>query len=41
MIENDYTLAWGLYAVAALGCLLVSLKPTGWMWRQHDAQWFA
>ncbi|MFP3499738.1 MFS transporter, partial [Pseudomonas sp. SIMBA_059] len=23
MTENDYTFAWGLYAVAALGCLLV------------------
>ncbi|UNT12388.1 MFS transporter [Pseudomonas sp. I3-I5] len=33
MIENDYTLAWGLYAVAALGCLLVGFKFTGWMWR--------
>ncbi|HDS1737030.1 MULTISPECIES: MFS transporter [Pseudomonas] len=33
MTENDYTLAWGLYAVAALGCLLVSFKLTGWMWR--------
>ncbi|MBK4990131.1 MFS transporter [Pseudomonas sp. S36] len=33
MIENDYTLAWGLYAVAALGCLLVGFKLTAWMWR--------
>ncbi|HDS1683011.1 TPA: MFS transporter [Pseudomonas putida] len=33
MIENDYTFAWGLYAVAALGCLLVGFKLTGWMWR--------
>ena len=33
MIENDYTLAWGLYAVAALGCLWVGFKLTGWMWR--------
>ncbi|WDY56751.1 MFS transporter [Pseudomonas sp. PSKL.D1] len=33
MTENDYTLAWGLYAVAALGCLLVGFKLTGWMWR--------
>ena len=23
MTEHDYTLAWGLYALAALGCLLV------------------
>ncbi|MGE7993904.1 MFS transporter [Pseudomonas sp. NPDC089554] len=33
MTENDYTLAWGLYAFAALGCLWVSFKLTGWMWR--------
>jgi predicted membrane protein len=33
MIENEYTFAWGLYAVAALGCLLVGFKLTGWMWR--------
>lgn len=33
MTENDYTLAWGLYAVAALGCLWVGFKLTGWMWR--------
>ncbi|WP_460416379.1 MFS transporter [Pseudomonas sp. microsymbiont 2] len=33
MTEHDYTLAWGLYAVAALGCLLVGFKLTGWMWR--------
>jgi len=33
MTENDYTFAWGLYAVAALGCLLVAFKLTGWMWR--------
>lgn len=33
MTENDYTLAWGLYLVAALGCLWVSFKLTGWMWR--------
>ncbi|HBK50998.1 MAG TPA: MFS transporter, partial [Pseudomonas sp.] len=33
MTENDYTFAWGLYAVAALGCLLVGFKLTGWMWR--------
>ncbi|BBH44883.1 MFS transporter [Pseudomonas sp. KU43P] len=33
MTENDYTLAWGLYAVAALGCLWVGFKITGWMWR--------
>ena len=33
MTENDYLLAWGLYAVAALGCLLVGFRLTGWMWR--------
>ncbi|WP_194792428.1 MFS transporter [Pseudomonas sp. UFMG81] len=33
MTEHDYLLAWGLYAVAALGCLLVAFKLTGWMWR--------
>ncbi|MCS3468470.1 hypothetical protein M2401_002197 [Pseudomonas sp. JUb42] len=33
MINNDYTIAWSLYAVAALGCLWVWLKLTGWMWR--------
>ncbi|MCE1114288.1 MULTISPECIES: MFS transporter [Pseudomonas] len=33
MTEHDYLLAWGLYAVAALGCLLVACKLTGWMWR--------
>ncbi|MBH3414581.1 MFS transporter [Pseudomonas putida] len=33
MIEHDYTFAWGLYAVAALGCLLVGFKLTGWRWR--------
>jgi len=33
MTENDYTFAWGLYAVAALGCLLVAFKVTSWMWR--------
>ncbi|TBU93407.1 MFS transporter [Phytopseudomonas dryadis] len=33
MIENDYLLAWGAYAIAALGCLLVWLRLTRWMWR--------
>ena len=33
MTDNDYLLAWGLYAFAALGCLLVWFKLTGWMWR--------
>lgn len=33
MTEYDYQLAWGIYAAAALGCLLVSFYFTGWMWR--------
>ncbi|MBV6288431.1 MFS transporter [Pseudomonas aegrilactucae] len=33
MTENDYLLAWGLYALAALGCLLVGFRLTAWMWR--------
>lgn len=33
MNEHDYLLAWGAYGVAALGCLLVSFRATGWMWR--------
>lgn len=33
MIENDYLLAWGAYAIAALGCLLVWFRITRWMWR--------
>ncbi|VVN94120.1 MFS transporter [Pseudomonas fluorescens] len=33
MTENDYLFAWGLYAFAALGCLLVWLRMTRWMWR--------
>ena len=33
MTENDYLLAWGAYLVAALGCLLVWFRLTGWMWR--------
>jgi len=33
MTENDYLIAWGLYAFAALGCLLVCMRMTGWMWR--------
>ncbi|MGY4532717.1 hypothetical protein ACVW0Y_001846 [Pseudomonas sp. TE3786] len=33
MNEHDYVLVWGLYAIAALGCLLVSFRLTGWMWR--------
>jgi len=33
MTENDYLLAWGLYALAALGCLAVGFRLTRWMWR--------
>lgn len=33
MTENDYLTAWGLYAIAALGCLLVWFAMTRWMWR--------
>lgn len=33
MTENDYLLAWGAYLIAALGCLLVWFRLTGWMWR--------
>lgn len=33
MTEHDYLLAWAVYAVAALGCLLVGFRMTGWMWR--------
>lgn len=33
MNEHDYVLVWAIYAIAALGCLLVSFRLTGWMWR--------
>ncbi|MGH8381117.1 MFS transporter [Pseudomonas sp.] len=33
MTENDYLLAWGFYALAALGCLAVGFRLTRWMWR--------
>lgn len=33
MTEQDYLLAWALYAIAALGCLLVWVRMTGWIWR--------
>ena len=33
MTENDYQLAWGIYAISALGCLLVWFYFTSWMWR--------
>ena len=33
MTENDYLIAWGCYAFAALGCLLVWFRLTRWIWR--------
>ncbi len=33
MIYDDYQLAWAIYAIAALGCLLVWFRLTAWMWR--------
>ncbi|WP_321834008.1 MFS transporter [Pseudomonas kulmbachensis] len=33
MTENDYLIAWGLYAFAAFGCLLVWCRLTRFMWR--------
>ncbi|MHB9422131.1 MFS transporter [Pseudomonas amygdali] len=33
MTENDYLIAWSVYAFAALGCLLVWFLMTRWMWR--------
>jgi predicted permease len=33
MSEHDYLLAWAGYVLAALGCLLVWFRMTGWMWR--------
>lgn len=33
MTEQDYLLAWAVYAVAALAALLVGLRITSWMWR--------
>jgi hypothetical protein len=33
MTEHDYLIAWAVYGVAALGCLWVCFKATGWMWR--------
>ncbi|XOV45285.1 MFS transporter [Pseudomonas sp. App30] len=33
MTENDYFLAWGIYAFAAFGCLMVWLRLTTWIWR--------
>lgn len=33
MNEHDYLLGWGAYAIAALGCLLIWFRMTGWIWR--------
>ncbi|WP_437880482.1 MFS transporter [Pseudomonas sp. LRF_L74] len=33
MNEQDYLIAWGAYGIAALGCLLVWMRMTGWIWR--------
>ncbi|EIK98244.1 hypothetical protein PMM47T1_03234 [Pseudomonas sp. M47T1] len=33
MTENDYFLAWGIYAFAAFGCLMVWMRLTTWIWR--------
>ncbi|MDY0205888.1 MAG: MFS transporter [Pseudomonas sp.] len=33
MTENDYQLAWVIYAVSALGCMLAWFYFTSWMWR--------
>ena len=39
MTEQVYLLAWGLYAIAALGCLLVWFRMTGWIWRWGWPNW--
>lgn len=33
MFENENLLAWAVYGIAALGCLLVWFRLTSWMWR--------
>jgi hypothetical protein len=33
MFDSDYSLAWTLYEIAALGCLLFWFRVTRWMWR--------
>jgi len=33
MNEPEYLLAWSCYIAAALGCLLIWLRLTAWMWR--------
>ncbi|MNJ64220.1 hypothetical protein D3C77_601640 [compost metagenome] len=42
MFENDYLLAWAIYAIAALGLLLVWMRMTRWMWRWlREPLWLA
>ena len=33
MFDSDYSLAWALYGIAALGCLLFWFRVTRGMWR--------
>lgn len=33
MIEHDYQFAWAVYLFGALGCLLVWMRITRWIWR--------
>jgi len=33
MTEQEYLIAWAIYAVAALLLLVVTFKATGWLWR--------
>lgn len=33
MFDSDYSFAWALYGLAALGCLLFWFRVTRWMWR--------
>lgn len=33
MTEQEYLIAWAVYAIAALLLLVVSFKATGWLWR--------
>ncbi|MDT3720313.1 MFS transporter [Pseudomonas oryzihabitans] len=33
MTEQEYLIAWAVYAIAALLLLVVTFKATGWLWR--------
>ncbi|KTS94708.1 MFS transporter [Pseudomonas oryzihabitans] len=33
MTDQEYLIAWAIYAVAALLLLVVTFKATGWLWR--------